>query len=109
MLLTKTIPWSNFSDKHYIHNTQKSSICATYCLKLVGGQEMDSKNPIVEAAELQEAYKKLFSAKRLTKKAICDLGVPFRDKYNLTDLQTLKIMRNELTLIELVTLLWMNE
>lgn len=58
-----------------------------------------------EAATLQESYKKLYAQKRLTKKAICELCVPFRDKYGLTDLQTLKIARNELSLSELLDLL----
>lgn len=58
-----------------------------------------------EAATLQESYKKLCAQKRLTKKAICELCVPFRDKYGLTGLQTLKIARNELSLSELLDLL----
>lgn len=53
-----------------------------------------------EAAELQEAF---VHAK--TKKAMCDLCVPFRDKYDLTDLQTLQIARKEMSLSEMVTLL----
>lgn len=53
-----------------------------------------------EAAELQRAF---FYAK--TKKDMCDLCVPFRDKYNLTDLQTLKIARKEMPLAEMVALL----
>lgn len=61
-------------------------------------------NAIVEAARLQTAYKRLFKAKKVTKQAICDLCVPFRDKYGLTDLQTLQVARNELTLAELVRL-----
>ena len=48
-----------------------------------------------EAAELQEKYKKLIDEKRLTKKAMCDLCIPFRDKYDSTDLQTLRIARKE--------------
>lgn len=60
---------------------------------------------IREAATLQTEYKALVSTKRLTKKAMCDLCIPFRDKYGLTDLQTLRIARNEMSLIEMLDLL----
>lgn len=62
-----------------------------------------------EAAELQEKYKKLIDEKRLTKKAMCDLCIPFRDKYDLTDLQTLRIARKEMDLSEMVALERMSE
>jgi len=57
-----------------------------------------------EAAYLQKEYQKLYREKKLTKKALCELCIPFRDKYRLTDLQTLQVARNELSLIELVNL-----
>lgn len=60
---------------------------------------------IREAAKLQEDYQKLLDSKRLTKKAICDLCIPFRDKYRLTDLQSLRIARKEMELSEMVDLL----
>lgn len=41
----------------------------------------------------------------LTKKALCALCIPFRDKYGLTDLQTLRIARKEMDLMEMVDLL----
>ena len=53
---------------------------------------------IVEIAKLQEDYKALVAAKKLSKKAICDLCVPFRDKAGITDSQTLQIARSELSL-----------
>lgn len=62
-------------------------------------------NAIVEAAKLQEKYSQLLTGKKLTKRAICDLCIPFRDKYGLTDLQTLRIARNEVELMELVKML----
>ena len=43
--------------------------------------------------------------KRLTKRAICDLVIPFRDKYNLTDKDALMIARNEITLSKIVDLM----
>lgn len=46
-----------------------------------------------EAAQLQESYQALVDEKRLSKRAMCSLCIPFRDKYGLTDLQTLRIAR----------------
>lgn len=59
---------------------------------------------IKEAVKLQEDYQELMDSKKVTKKAICDLCIPFRDKYHLTDLQTLKIARKEMDLSEMMTL-----
>lgn len=57
-----------------------------------------------EASELQGKYQELIDNKQLTKKAMCDLCIPFRDKYHLTDLQTLRIARKEMELSEMVEL-----
>lgn len=57
-----------------------------------------------EASKLQDDYQELVDEKKLTKKAMCDLCVPFRDKYGLTDLQTLRIARREMDLSEMVNL-----
>lgn len=58
-----------------------------------------------EVAELQERYRYLLRSKKLNKKALCDLCIPFRDKYGLTDIQTLQITRDELRLMEILKLL----
>ena len=60
-------------------------------------------NALREAAVIQEEYRRLTAEKKL--KAICALCVPFRDKYGLTDLQTLRIAREETSLIEILQLL----
>ena len=60
---------------------------------------------IREAAVMQEEYQRLVDENRLSKKVLCALCVPFRDKYGLTDLQTLRIVRKEMDLIELVDIL----
>ena len=60
---------------------------------------------IIEAVKLQQEYQKLINNKKLSKKAICELCVPFRDKYKLTDLQVLRIARKEMELSEIVDLL----
>ena len=57
-----------------------------------------------EASELQEKYQELIDERKLTKKAMCNLCIPFRDKYNLTDLETLRIARKEMDLSEMVAL-----
>ena len=57
-----------------------------------------------EASELQEKYQALIDERKFTKKNMCDLCIPFRDKYGLTDLQTLRIARKEMDLSEMVTL-----
>lgn len=54
-----------------------------------------------EIVELQKSYQKLLDSKKLTKRAMCELVVPFRDKYELSDLEALQIARNELTLYEI--------
>ena len=61
-----------------------------------------------EIADLQTAYQALFDEKRLTKKAICDLCVPFRDRHSLTGLQTLRIARDEMSISEIAELLTEN-
>lgn len=49
---------------------------------------------------IQEKYSNLFLKGKVTKQDICDLGVQFRDYYNLSDLDTLRIMRQELNKTE---------
>lgn len=58
-----------------------------------------------EVAELQKAYQKLIDERRFTKKAMCDLCIPFRDKYGLKDSQAIRIARNDMDLSEMVDLL----
>ena len=61
-------------------------------------------NALREAAVMQEEYQRLTAEKKLSKKAMCALCVPFRDKYGLTDLQTLRIARKEMSLMEMLQL-----
>lgn len=62
-------------------------------------------NPLEEVLEIQEGYQMLAKNKKLTKKAICGLVTPFKNRYRLTDLQVLQIARNELSVAEIVALL----
>ena len=59
---------------------------------------------IQDTIKIQKEYKKLKNSKKLTKKAICDLVVPFRDKYNLSDLDALMLTREEKDLTETMEL-----
>lgn len=61
-------------------------------------------NIFKEIGELQDEYESLVKSKKLTKKAMCDLCIPFRDKYSLSDLQTLQIARKELDIPEIIAL-----
>ncbi len=54
-----------------------------------------------EVGELQSEYQKLIDERRSTKKAMCDLVIPFRDKHKLTDIQALQIARAELSIKEI--------
>lgn len=63
-----------------------------------------STSVMVEVAELQSEYSKLLG-EGLTKKKLCDLCIPFRDKYNLTDMQVLCIARRELSFDEVIKIL----
>ena len=60
---------------------------------------------IKEAAVLQEKYQSLVYGKKLSKREMFELCVTFRDKYGLTDLQTLRIARKEMELSEMIDLL----
>ena len=56
---------------------------------------------IKDIVELQESYKELVETKTLSKRKLCELCIPFRDKFGLTDIETLRIARNEITLKEI--------
>lgn len=58
-----------------------------------------------EIAAMQQEYQRLVDERKLTKRAMCELCIPFRDKYGLTDLQTLRIARKQMEMDEMVELL----
>ena len=62
-----------------------------------------------DAAVMQKEYQRLVDTRKLSKKAMCELCVPFRDEYGLTDLQTLRIARGDMDLMEMVELLQQRE
>ena len=65
---------------------------------------MNTDKLFKQIAEMQRQYQNLIDTKSLTKKALCDLCVPFRDEYGLTDLQTLRIARKEMDIAEIIDL-----
>lgn len=65
-------------------------------------------NIMNDIADLQTNYQMLIDEKRLTKKAMCDLVIPFRDKYKLTDSQALQVARDKLTIAEINLLITKN-
>lgn len=70
-------------------------------------QDNTAENLFREVGNLQNNYQELCRSNKLSKKAICNLVIPFRDKYRLTDLQALQIVRNELAILEIADLLSM--
>ncbi len=58
-----------------------------------------------DVANLQDDFKKLIKQNRLSKKNMCDLVIPFRDKYGLTDVEALMIARNELSISNIADIL----
>lgn len=83
------------------------SRCTRCDKKITSGYVLCSRcyeqmNALIDAAVMQEEYRRLTAEKKLSKKAICALCVPFRDKYGLTDLQTLRIAREEMSLMEML-------
>lgn len=60
---------------------------------------------IREAAIMQKEYQRLVDQEILSKKDLCTLCIPFRDKHGLTDLETMRIARREIDLMELIDLL----
>lgn len=58
-----------------------------------------------DVAALQTDYQRLIDEQRLSKKAMCDLVIPFRDKYGLQDGIALQIARAELSVAEINDLL----
>ena len=69
-------------------------------LDLVNRQEARF-NFLKNANELQKKYRKI---EIMSKKALCELCIPFRDKYLLSDLVVLRIARDEISLTELIEL-----
>lgn len=58
-----------------------------------------------EVGILQQEYNRLVDSRKLTKKSMCELLIPFRDRHGLTDKQTIMIARNEMSVVEMARLL----
>ena len=73
-------------------------------LEEITEEKKDEMPSVKEIAALQSAYYKLVKTNALTKEAICNLCIPFRDKYQLSDSDALRIARSELKLYQIVEL-----
>lgn len=60
---------------------------------------------IKDIIDLQESYKELVKTKTLSKRKLCEICIPFRDKFGLTDIEVLRIARNEISLKEIQELI----
>ena len=65
---------------------------------------MYSLTILKDIVDIQTKYEKLAKT-NLTKKTLCELVIPFRDKYCLKDKEALSIARNELSLKEITCLI----
>lgn len=63
---------------------------------------------IEDIATVQCKYKDLCDSDKLTKNALCELCIPFRDKYHLTDWQTLCIVRGDASADDIIDILRSN-
>lgn len=56
-----------------------------------------------EIGDIQDEYRKLVKT-RMTKQDLCNLVIPFRDRYGFTDSEALSIVRDQITISEMVQL-----
>lgn len=54
--------------------------------------------------EIRKQYKKWGIETPMSKEALCELMIPLRDKYNLTDREVLGIARNEFSIEEMANM-----
>lgn len=66
---------------------------------------MNGVEIIKEIASLQKEYKKLLHTNKLTKRAMCELVIPFRDKYHLKDSEALSIARDEVSMEQIAEMI----
>lgn len=60
---------------------------------------------IKDIVNLQESYEELVKTKTLSKRKLCELCIPFRNRFGLTDIEVLRIARNEVALKEIQELI----
>ncbi len=94
----------NFTGSEDDFENHKLHMIMRRVAKILESESAES-NLLEEVLEIQKGYQALIENKQFTKKAVCNLVTPFRDKYRLTDLQALRIARNELSVSEIVSLL----
>lgn len=98
------LPDYNFTGKEDDFDAHKLQMIMCRVAEILESESAES-NLLEEILEVQKGYWALIQNKHLTKKAMCNLVVPFRDRYGFTDLQAVRIARNELTISEIISLL----
>ena len=63
---------------------------------------MSVESILRDVVELQENYELLIFQCNFTKKNLCNLVTPFRDKYKITDSQALEIARSKVSIKDIV-------
>lgn len=100
--------WEQLLDKTTTTKTFKEQGIEMWTVVDITTDVLDVKEGLELLKEigcLQENYKKLLTGGKMTKKAMCDLVIPFRDKYQLTDINALSIARNEKSFDEIAKIL----
>lgn len=98
------LPDYNFTGKEDDFDAHKLQMIMCRVAEILESESAES-NLLEEALEIQKGYQALIKNKQFTKKAVCNLVIPFRDRHRLTDLQALRIARNELSVYEIISLL----
>lgn len=70
--------------------------------------EIQTRNILLDVITAQEAYLTLRKFGCCAKVDVCDIARPIRDTYKLSDIEALKIVRNELPLRQTLALLGLN-
>lgn len=103
---------TTITNNHYIPDNilrKETTLAGTEILTLTEQilQELPnhSMNILYEIGTLQEEYEKLKNSGHMTKQDLCNLVIPFRDKYSLTDIQALQIAQNKIPLKEIADVL----
>ena len=67
--------------------------------------KMDKYEKIKLVAQMQQSYKDAVKNNKLTKKTMCEICVPVRDALALSDLETLKMAREEMSLMDIINMI----
>ena len=84
-----------------VRHCKNNEHCSDSCMKGVSECEyalamraMRTVSRMEEVKELRNKYKELKRTNNFTKRALCDLCIPFRDKYKLSDEEAVGIVNS---------------